>query len=179
MDTLILIAKAGLSVMLLLAAGGKLADLPGFAAAVRLFVPGWTSSAFALCIAVCIVFTEFALGISSLSLPSVTWLNTAILALGCGFFIVTVAGYIFHRGRSCRCFGALSRRKFDAAAILRSVMIAGVAAVAVLAVPNASREIGAMSAILLCAAGFLTAVASFSAARTLDAAGSPGNVVTK
>lgn len=39
MDTLALMAKAGLAAMLLVAAGAKLADLDGFALTARLFLP--------------------------------------------------------------------------------------------------------------------------------------------
>jgi hypothetical protein len=179
MDTLALMAKAGLAAVLLVAAGAKLADLDGFALTVRLFLPRLPGparparpprGASALAVrraAAAIVGAEFALGAASLCCPAVAWLNLAVLGAGCSFVAVAAAGYVFYRGRSCSCFGALSRRKFDAAGIARAAVIAAAAAVAVVAVPPSAVRLGAPERVLLLAAACLLAAAAGTAARAL------------
>jgi hypothetical protein len=112
------------------------------------------------------------LGVSSLSSPAVAWLNDAVLGTACVFVAVSCTGYAFHRGRSCRCFGALSRRRFDLAGIGRATLVAGVAAVAVLAVPGSDVRLTLADRGLLLAAAALLGCAAFSAARS-TAASSP------
>ncbi len=180
MDTLALMAKAGLAAVLLVAAGAKLADLDGFALTVRLFLPrlpgparsarpprGASALAVRRAAAAAIVGAEFALGAASLCCPAVAWLNLAVLGAGCSFVAVAAAGYVFYRGRSCSCFGALSRRKFDAAGIARAAVIAAAAAVAVVAVPPSAVRLGAPERFLLLAAACLLAAAAGTAARAL------------
>jgi hypothetical protein len=82
-------------------------------------------------------------------------------------------GYAFHRGRSCRCFGALSQRKFAAAGILRSAVIAGLAAVALAHVSAAALRLDTTARVLLFAAAGLLAVAAFTAARARGAGREP------
>ncbi len=176
MTAAILGAKAVLAVLLLVAGGAKLADRPGFAASVRLFVPPRLAGAASVrpllrWTALAVALGELALGGASLAAPALGWLNPAIFGAGCAFVAVSAAGFAFHRGRSCRCFGALSSRRFDLAGLGRSVVIAVVAAVAMTAVPAASVRLGLGDrGLLLAAAGLLAGVA-FTAARGLAASG--------
>jgi hypothetical protein len=192
-------AKAVLAVMLLVAGGAKLADLAGFAASVRLFVPRslagpasslssvsrssvsrlpvsgppafWPASSWSPVrwIALAVALAELALGGASLTSPAVGWLNPVILVVGCAFVAVSGAGYAFHRGRSCRCFGALSQRRFDLSGIGRAVVIAAVAGAATAAVPASSVRLGIADRGLLRAASCLIAFVAFTAARSLAA----------
>jgi hypothetical protein len=167
MDVLVLGAKSALAVLLVVAAGAKLADLPGFASAVRLFVPRPAPWPILRAAALGIALAEFALGAASLSSPAAGWLNPVVWAVGCAFIAVSGAGYAFHRGRSCRCFGALSQRRFDAAGIARSILIAAVAAVAMAPVQPSSVRLTATARFLLLAAAALLAFAALTAARVL------------
>ena len=109
------------------------------------------------------------MGLASLTLPAITALNVLVFAIACAFVAVSAMGYAFHRGRSCRCFGALSQRKFDAAGVLRSAVIAGIAAVALAHVGAAALQLDATARALLSAAAGLLAVAAFTAARARGA----------
>jgi hypothetical protein len=168
-------AKAALAVMLLIAGGAKLADLAGFAASVRLFAPrrlarSAPSAAAARRVALAVALGELALGGASLSSPELGWLNPVVLAVGCAFVAVSGTGYAFHRGRSCRCFGALSQRRFDLAGVGRAVAVAALAAVATTAVPPPSSvRLGLADRGLLLAATCLLAFVAFTAARALAA----------
>ena len=71
------------------------------------------------------VAAELALGGASLAFPAVWPLSVAVLAAAASFAVVSGLGFAFHRGRSCRCFGALSRRTFDRAGLARAAGIAG------------------------------------------------------
>jgi hypothetical protein len=172
----ILGAKAMLAVMLVVAGGAKLADLSGFAATVRLFLPPvaaarpWSAGVAGRLAAVA-AGGELLLGAASLSSPGAAWLNAAVLGVACSFVAVSGAGYAFHRGRSCRCFGALSQRRFDLAGIGRAVLIAGIAAVAVLAVPGSLTRLTLADRGLLLAGAALLACLAFTAARYLAASG--------
>jgi hypothetical protein len=155
-------AKALLAVMLLVAGGAKLAGLEAFAATVLLLAPrrrplpralsrrwpagpalavlrSWApgSKAGARRVARTVALGEIALGGASLAVPAAPWLNLAVLAAAAGFVAVSAAGYAFHRGRSCRCFGALSQRRFDRAGLARSAAVAALAGLATVAVPPA------------------------------------------
>ncbi|MDQ2813687.1 MAG: hypothetical protein M3Z75_17930 [Actinomycetota bacterium] len=167
MGILILGAKSAVAVMLLVAGGAKLADLASFAATVRLFVPRGIPSPLRGAMAFCLVAVEVVLGGVSLSFPAVKWLNLVIFALTIGFVVVSVVGFLFYRGRSCRCFGALSQRKFDVAEILRSIGIAALAAIAMLGVQSASVGIDVAARVLLLIAATLLALAAFTAAGAL------------
>ena len=182
MPVAVLSAKALLAVMLLVAGGAKLADPASFAAAVRLFLPrrrppGWpagtarplTSPASALRVAWAVALAELALGGASLAFPAIWPLSLAVLAAACSFAVVSGLGLVFHRGRSCRCFGALSRRRFDRAGLARSVAVAALAALAaVRAAPSAVALTPAGHGLLL-AGSALVAFVAFTAARSLDA----------
>jgi Methylamine utilisation protein MauE len=174
MNTLALTAKVIVAVMLLVAGGAKLADVTGFAAAVRLLVPFRMPGVTGRVIALAVAAAEVALGLASLSSPAAGWLNTVVLGVACGFVAVSVWGYAFHRGRSCRCFGALSRRKFDAPGIARALAIAAAAALATAGLPRAMVEINGTDRVLLLLTAALTSLAAFSAARALGAARSLG-----
>jgi hypothetical protein len=174
MNFLALTAKVLVAVMLLVAGGAKLADVTGFAAAVRLLIPLRLARRAARAVALTVAVAEVALGLGSLCSPAAGWLNLVVFGFACGFVAVSVAGYAFHRGRSCRCFGALSRRKFDALGIARAVAIAAAAALATAGLPRAMVTIGVADRILLLVTAALTSLAAFSAARALGLARSPG-----
>jgi hypothetical protein len=174
MNALALTAKVIVAVMLLVAGGAKLADVTGFAAAVRLLIPVRMPGVVGRVIALGVAVAEVALGLASLSSPATGWLNTVVLGAACGFVAVSVWGYVFHRGHSCRCFGALSRRKFDALGIARALAIAAAAALATAGLPRAMVEITAADQVLLLLTAALTSLAAFSAARALGTASSLG-----
>src|SRR5712691_463603 len=167
MDVLVLGAKAALAVVLVVAAGAKLADLHGFASAVRLFAPRPAPWPVLRAVALGIAVAEFALGAASLSSPAAGWLNPVVLAVGCAFATVSAVGYAFHRGRSCRCFGTLSQRKFDAAGIARSILIVAMAAVAMAPVQPSSVQLTPITQVLLLAAAAMLAFVALTAARVL------------
>ena len=133
--------------------------------AVRLFLPGTAAPRLASIAAAGIAAGEIAAGAASLSSPRASWLNLVVLAICGGFVAVSAAGYRWHRGRSCRCFGALSRRRFNLAGIGRSVLIALAAAVAVAPVRAAAIQLGPAERIGLLAGALLVALAAFSARR--------------
>jgi hypothetical protein len=177
----ILGAKALLAVMLLVAGAAKLADLDSFASAVRLFLPRrrrpgapgrpgrLTSPASARRIARALAVTELALGGASLALPAIWPLNLAVLgAAGC-FAAVSGLGFAFHRGRSCRCFGSLSRRRFDRAGLARAGAVAAVAGLATAPVTPAAVAVTLAGHGLLLAGAALIAFVAFTAARSLAA----------
>jgi hypothetical protein len=167
MDALILGAKSVLAVMLVFAGGAKLADVAGFAVTMRLFLPWQPPRAVVRGGAVSVAGGEFLLGAASLSSPSVRWLNLVIFAVALLFVGVAAVGYVLYRGRSCRCFGALSQRKFDALGVLRSVAVAAVAAVAMAAVRPAAVHVGGTERALLAVAAILLALAALAAARSV------------
>jgi hypothetical protein len=175
MTALALAAKAGLAVLLLAAGGAKLADLAGFGASIRLFVPRRASAraqALVPAAAGAIVTAELGAGSISLCWPSAAWVNFAVLALACGFTVVAVVGYAKYRGRPCRCFGALTRRSFSMRSLLQSVVVlaAAVLAAAELATRPAGQAqvtLGLTAHVLLLAAAGLMALAAYTAARAL------------
>jgi hypothetical protein len=164
--TAILGAKAALAVMLLVAGGAKLADLAGFAASIRLFAPRLPPPV-PRGVALAVALGELALGTASLTSPALRWLNPVVLAVGCAFVVISGAGYAFHRGRSCRCFGALSRRRFDLAGLGRAVAVAALAGLATAAVSPSSVRLGLADRWLLAGASCLLAFVAFVAARAL------------
>jgi hypothetical protein len=169
MDVLVLAAKTALAVMLIVAGGAKLADLTGFAAVVRLFVPMRALGPAYQYVAAAVAVGEIILGCASLSLPAVKWINLAVLAAGSAFVLVSVIGFARHRGKSCRCFGALSRRRFDVSSILRSSLIAALAAVGTVGVSPSTVRLGITAQVLLLAAAMLLLAVSFTAAKALAA----------
>ena len=165
--------KAAVAVLLIAAGGAKLADLPGFAATVRQFWPArmWPGSARR--IAVAVAGAELALGAASLSSPRARWLNLAVLALSAGFVVVAAAGYHWHRGRSCRCFGALSGRGFSVAGIGRACLITAAAAAAAVPGGSALTQVGLAGRLGLLAGALLVALAARSAAAAAGALSGP------
>ena len=165
--------KAAVAVLLIAAGGAKLADLPGFAASVRQFWPAriWPGSARR--IAVAIAAAELTSGAASLSSPQARWLNLAVLALSAGFVIVAAAGYHWHRGRSCRCFGALSRRGFSLAGIARALLITLAAAMALIPGGSGLTQVGVAGRLGLLAGALLVALAARSAAAAAGALPQP------
>jgi hypothetical protein len=179
-DVLVLCAKTALACLLIVAGGAKLSDPASFASTVRLFIPFRVAWPVLSAIAVGVSLGELAAGLASLTFPAITALNALVFALACAFVAVSAVGYAFHRGRSCRCLGALSQRKFDAAGILRSAVVAGIAAVALARVGAPALRVDATARVLLLAAGGLLALAAFTAARARGAGRDPApEVVVK
>jgi Methylamine utilisation protein MauE len=171
MNVLVLALKAAVAAALLIAGSAKLADVRGFAAAVRLLVPlGAGRPVFFRVSALAVALGEILLGLASLSSPAAGWLNPVVLALTCAFVAVSAIGYAFHRGRSCRCFGALSHRKFDVPGIARSMAMTAAAAIAMTPVPPGMVAAGGGTRLLLLAGGGVVGLAAFSAARALGLA---------
>ena len=139
----------------------------------RLFIPLRVAWPLLSAIAVGVSLGELAVGLASLTLPAITALNAFIFAIACAFVAVSAMGYAFYRGRSCRCFGALSQRRFDAAGVLRSAVTAGVAAVALAHVRAAALRLDTTTRVLLFAAAGLLALAAFTAARARSAGREP------
>ena len=165
MDVLVLCAKTALACLLIVAGGAKLSDAASFASTVRLFIPFRVSWPWLSATAVGVSLGELGVGLASLTFPAITALNALVFGIACTFVAVSAVGYAFHRGRSCRCFGALSQRRFDAAGVLRSAVIAGVAAVALAHVGAAALQLDTTARTLLFAAAGILAVAAFTAAR--------------
>jgi hypothetical protein len=167
MDAAILAAKTALAMMLLVAGGAKLADLGGFTATVRMFVPLPAPRASVRAAAVGVAVGEVALGAASLSFPAARWVNPVVLALACVFVAVSAVGYARFRGRACQCFGALSRRTFDAWGVARAAAIVVVAALAMTGVRPSAVQITALARAGLLAAALVVALTAFTAARAL------------
>jgi hypothetical protein len=167
MQLIALGAKAALAVMLLVAGGAKLADLDSFAGTARLFLPRRLPHRTQRWAALGVALAELATGGVSLSAPALRPVNLVVLGLGCAFVAVSAAGYVFYRGRACRCFGGLSRKTFDRPAILRAAAVVAVAVLALGHVPAAATRVGAVSEVLLGLAAALVAAAAFTAARAL------------
>lgn len=166
----VLAAKTAIAVLLLIAGGAKMADLPGFGAAIGLFVPARLPAGLAgqvTAAAAAIAATELAAGAVSLCWPAIGWINPVVLALACGFVVVAGLGYARHRGRPCRCFGALTRRAFGLRNIGQALLIAAAAALATRPVRPAQLQLGLTAHVLLLAAAFIVTAAAFTAARAL------------
>ena len=89
-----------------------------------------------------------------------------VLATACAFLTISTLGYIRHRGKSCLCFGQLSNRVFDAAAVMRSLLIVGLAAsVALIAVSQGAMQLATADHVLLLGGTVVVAVATCTAAR--------------
>lgn len=166
----VLACKASIAVLLLTAGGAKLADLAGFAATVRLFVP-------VRALAVVIAAGEIGAGAASLSLPAVGWLNQAVFVICCGFLVVWAVGYARHAGRPCRCFGALSKRGFTLAGIGRAAGLTVAAFAATASVPGVAVRLSLLTRLGLLAGAALVAAAAFSAAAAAGARREPGIVL--
>jgi hypothetical protein len=168
MDLIIVGVKSALAMMLLVAGGAKLADLAGFAATVRMFVPRPELGPATRAVAVATALTEVALGAASVAVPAAWWVNPVILALACLFVVVSAAGYARFRGRSCQCFGALSQRKFDGWGAARAAVVAAAAVVALAGVRPAATQLSLVARAGLLAAALLVALTAFTAARALS-----------
>ena len=168
MAAVVLGCKAVVAVLLAAAGGAKLADLSGFAASVRLFLPGGLAAR-SLTIATALAGGEVAVGAASLSSPRAGWLNLVVLVICAGFVAVSAAGYARHPGRPCRCFGALTRRGFSVAGIGRAAAIALGAVAAAVPVHTALIQVGPASRIGLLAGALLVAAAAYSAAAAVAA----------
>jgi hypothetical protein len=166
MDFLVLAAKSALALLLVVAGSAKLADVSGFAGSVRLFMPIQGSPRVMERTATGVATFELTLGSASLAFPSVAVINLLVLATACAFLTVSSLGYIRHRGRSCLCFGQLSNRVFDAAAVMRSVLIVGLAAsVALISVSQTAIQLATSDHVLLLGGTLVVAAATYTAAR--------------
>lgn len=168
--------KASIAVLLLAAGGAKLADRAGFAATVRLFVPGrlLRAQGISSVLAWMIAAGEMLTGVVSLSLPAVGWLNPAVLAICCCFLVVWTVGYARHPDRPCRCLGALSQRGFTLAGIGRAAGLTLAATAATASVPQVATQLSVLTRLGLLAGGVLVATAAFSAAAAAGAKREPG-----
>ena len=164
-----LACKASLAVLLVTAGAAKLADLPGFAATVRLFLPVRTRSGSRHATATAVAAGEMVLGAASLSSPLASWLNIAVLALCCGFVAISAVGHARYPGRACRCFGALTGRAFSRAAVGRAGLLAIAAALAALPVSAPLLRLGAAGRLGLLAGAALIAWCGFTAAAAIGA----------
>ncbi len=166
-------AKAAIAVLLLVAGAAKLADLASFTAAVRLFVPAAASPRILAGLPAAsagLALAELLTGAASLCWPAARWLNWLVLALACGFVAVAVAGFARHRGRPCRCFGAITRRSYGVRATAQAVLIAALAGLALRPVTPGQVDLGLAARLLLIGAASLLVLAAFTAARALSAA---------
>ena len=102
-------------------------------------------------------------------MPQARWPNLVVLVVCVAFLITWSIGYVRHRGRSCRCFGALSARGFDRAGVVRAAVLVLAALAAVAPVPVLSVQLGLGGQLALLAGGALIAGSTYSAA----AAGGP------
>jgi hypothetical protein len=153
--------------MLIVAGGAKLADVASFAIIIRLFLAFRFPKRTAVWIAIGVALAELALGLASISSPAVESVNVLVFTLSCAFSLTSIMGFVFHRGQSCRCFGALSARQFDAMGVLRSIAITGVAAFSMPDTNSSLVHVGLTGRLLLLLAGAMLTVAAFTAARAL------------
>jgi hypothetical protein len=163
-------AKAAVAVLLLVAGGAKLADVPGLASAIRLFLPAAARQSVLAALPAAsagLALAELLTGAASLCWPAAGWLNWLVLALASGFVAVALVGYARYRGRPCRCFGALTRRAFEVRAIGQALLIAAMAAVALRPARPAQLDLGLADHLLLLAAASVLVLAAFTAARAL------------
>lgn len=167
MTVIVLGCKTVIAVLLVAAGGAKLADLSGFAAAVRLFVPRATAPVLLRAFALGIALTELVAGAASLSSPQAGWLNLPIAVIGTSFVVVSAAGYAWHRGQSCRCFGALSGRGFTRAGIGRAVAVAAGAVLALFPVRSSLVQVGLAGRLALLAGAVVVAAAAHAAAAAI------------
>jgi len=166
MTAVILCAKAGLAVLLLVAGGAKLADLAGFGAAVRLFLPA-RAIRLASPAGLAIAAAGLVAGGVSLCWPALGWVNIAVLVLAVGFAVVAVTGYIRHRGQQCRCFGTLSQRGFGRREVGQAMAIMAAAVIAARPAGGAQLQLATTAQVLLLCGAGLTAVAARTAAGAL------------
>jgi hypothetical protein len=167
-NLIILIAKAILSVTLLVAGSAKLADVSSFSVTLRMFVSLAIPQSFIRFAAVTIAVAEVTAGLLSMTFPSIYLMNGVIAALCGAFFVVSVLGYLNFRESSCACFGGLSQRKFDAVGMGRGAGLLILAAVALQRVPTSTIQLTASSRLLLGAAEVMLCLTTFIAARALD-----------
>jgi hypothetical protein len=160
----VLAVKAAIAVLLVSAGGAKLADLAGFTSAVRLLAPGFIPQPAVRALAGGIASGEVAVGAASLTSPALGWLNLVVLAVCCGFAAVSAAGYIWHREQACRCFGALSKRTFNAAGLYRAVLLAACAVVATVHVRPSLIQLGPLARLALLGGCLLVAASAARAA---------------
>jgi len=176
----VLAAKTAVAVVLLTAGGAKLADLAGFAATIRLFLPAWLPTrlpASARHGAIAIAAAELLAGAMSLCWPDLAWVNLAVLALSAGVVIAAGLGFARHRGQPCHCFGALTSRGFGLVGLLRAMAIAVAAAVACVPLwPAPQLHLAPAFHVLLLAGAALLAAAAAAAAKALLA--QPGSAGT-
>jgi len=164
-----LACKVVIAVLFVAAGGAKLADLAGFTATVRLFVPAWTASWAPRAIAAMIAGLEVLVGAASLSSPLAGWLNPAVLVVCCGFVAVSVIGHRRYPGRACRCFGALSGRSFNRAGVARAALLAAGAVLAVWPVSPSMLQLGTLGRLGMVAGAAVITWCAYTAAVAIGA----------
>ncbi len=97
-------------------------------------------------------------------MPQARWPNLVVLVVCVAFLVTWTIGFVRHRGRSCRCFGALSARGFDRAGIARAAVLVLAALAAAAPVPVLAVQLGLGGQLALLAGGALIAGAAYSAA---------------
>jgi hypothetical protein len=167
-------AKTLIAVLLVAAGGAKLADLPGFAGVVALFVPASVPLRLLRGAALGLAVGEIVIGAASLTSPGLGWLNPVVLGVGCSFLVVSAVGFTWHRGRSCHCFGALSTRTFNPAGIGRAAVIVAGAALGMVPVRSSLIQLSPASRLGLLAGAALVAWAAFTAAAAVADRGQVG-----
>jgi methylamine utilization protein MauE len=179
MTVLVLAARAGLAVLLLAAGGAKLAGTADFAGAVALFLPRWLRQPGPdRAIAAAIAGLEIVAGAVSLAWPVLRWAGLLVLALAVGFTVVAAVGYARHRGRPCRCFGALTRRGFSLRSLVQAALITCAAVLALRAVPAADVDLSLTQRSLLLGAAAVLTLAAGTAARALSGGTVAAEVLT-
>ncbi len=108
--------KETLALVLVAAGAAKLADLPGFAAALSRLGVARAAGRFALF--VCAV--EVGLGLASFLYVWPEAINLAVLFCAGGFVAVNVYGILRLPDLRCRCFGTLSASRFGKASLARA-----------------------------------------------------------
>jgi hypothetical protein len=164
-----LACKVAIAVLLVAAGGAKLADLAGFAATVRLFLPAMTAQRVPQALAAIIAGLELVVGAASLSSPLAGWLNLAVLVMCCGFVAVSAVGYRRYPGRACRCFGALSGRSFNRATVVRAALLAAGAVLAAWPVSSSMLQVGALGRVGLVAGAAVISFCAYTGAVAIGA----------
>lgn len=162
-----LISKSILAVVLVVAGAAKATELSSFTSTVRLFLPRAARSRWAHAVALAIVVAELLLGVSSLMFPGERWIGVIVFATACAFVLASAYGYVYHRDRSCTCFGPLASRRFDGLAIARSTGLAAVGSLAILNVQASAVALTMVDRLLVLISVLIVALASATASRAL------------
>src|SRR5215469_11388729 len=127
LQVIALFMRASLAAVLVAAGAAKLADTRSFALTlVGLGVPvRWQQLIRGL--AIIVPLMELGLGLALISGLGPTIVNSAVLALMCGFSLLVIIALRRKLNVACRCFGALSESQFSRKGLLRSLMLTAIA----------------------------------------------------